>query len=209
MQMNETDRNDAEGLAQIMRTGWYRPVHVKSLDAHRARALLGARAQLVRSKALETEYQSFRAAAAADQPPDAEGAQTQDFEREVARLTALSLADLGARLGAAATDITPAVLARRTQRFKRDPPVAAYARARGAFRCEVPGGVHPAFEDRDGRPYSKVHRIEPLAEGGPDTPANVASVCPAHRREAHHGRQAGEIRATLAGLRRLEPDRFR
>ena len=30
-----------------MRTGWYRPVHVKSFDAHRARALLGARAQLV------------------------------------------------------------------------------------------------------------------------------------------------------------------
>ncbi len=32
MQMNKTDQNDAEGLAQIMRTGWYRPVHVKSLD---------------------------------------------------------------------------------------------------------------------------------------------------------------------------------
>src|SRR3954454_16126176 len=47
MQMNKTDQNDAEGLAQIMRTGWYRPVHVKSFDAHRARALLGARAQLV------------------------------------------------------------------------------------------------------------------------------------------------------------------
>ncbi|WP_221300187.1 IS110 family RNA-guided transposase, partial [Muricoccus pecuniae] len=47
MQMNKTDQNDAEDLAQIMRTGWYRPVHVKSLDAHRARALLGARAQLV------------------------------------------------------------------------------------------------------------------------------------------------------------------
>jgi transposase len=30
-----------------MRTGWYRSVHVKSFDAHRARALLGARAQLV------------------------------------------------------------------------------------------------------------------------------------------------------------------
>jgi transposase len=42
MQMNKTDQNDAEGLAQIMRTGWYRSVHVKSLDAHRARALLGA-----------------------------------------------------------------------------------------------------------------------------------------------------------------------
>jgi transposase len=47
MQMNKTDQNDAEGLAQIMRTGWYRSVHVKSLDAHRARTLLGARAQLV------------------------------------------------------------------------------------------------------------------------------------------------------------------
>ena len=47
MQINKTDQNDAEGLAQIMRTGWYRPVHVKSFDSHRARALLGARAQLV------------------------------------------------------------------------------------------------------------------------------------------------------------------
>lgn len=47
MQLNKTDQNDAEGLAQIMRTGWYRSVHVKSFDTHRARALLGARAQLV------------------------------------------------------------------------------------------------------------------------------------------------------------------
>ncbi len=47
MQLNKTDQNDAEGLAQVVRTGWYRSVHVKSMDAHRARALLGARAQLV------------------------------------------------------------------------------------------------------------------------------------------------------------------
>ena len=47
MQINKTDQNDAEGLAQIVRTGWYRSVHVKSPDAHRARALLGARTQLV------------------------------------------------------------------------------------------------------------------------------------------------------------------
>jgi transposase len=47
MQINKTDQNDAEGLAHIMRTGWYRAVHVKSLDCHRARALLGARTQLV------------------------------------------------------------------------------------------------------------------------------------------------------------------
>jgi transposase len=47
MQINKTDQNDAEGLAQIVRTGWYRSVHVKSLDSHRVRAILGARAQLV------------------------------------------------------------------------------------------------------------------------------------------------------------------
>jgi len=47
MQLNKTDRNDAEGIAHIMRTGWYRPVSVKSFDAHRVRALLGARLQLV------------------------------------------------------------------------------------------------------------------------------------------------------------------
>jgi transposase len=47
MQINKTDQNDAEGLAQVMRMGWYRAVHVKSFATHRARALLGARAQLV------------------------------------------------------------------------------------------------------------------------------------------------------------------
>jgi transposase len=47
MRLNKTDQNDAEGLAQVVRTRWYRSVHVKSLDAHQARSLLGARAQLV------------------------------------------------------------------------------------------------------------------------------------------------------------------
>lgn len=47
MQINKTDRNDAFGIAQIMRTGWYRGVGVKSLDNHKIRAVLGARAQLV------------------------------------------------------------------------------------------------------------------------------------------------------------------
>lgn len=47
MQVNKTDRNDALGLAQIMRTGWYREVGVKSIENHKVRAVLGARAQLV------------------------------------------------------------------------------------------------------------------------------------------------------------------
>lgn len=37
---NKTDRNDARGIAQMMRTGWYRRVHVKSREARELRLLL-------------------------------------------------------------------------------------------------------------------------------------------------------------------------
>ena len=47
MQVNKTDSNDAHGLAQIVRTGWYREVTVKGWEAHRIRALIGARARVV------------------------------------------------------------------------------------------------------------------------------------------------------------------
>ena len=40
---NKTDRNDARALAQIMRTGWFRQVHVKSRQARLWRSLLVAR----------------------------------------------------------------------------------------------------------------------------------------------------------------------
>src|SRR6266513_2063698 len=47
LQINKTDANDAFGLAQVVRTGWYREVAVKSMDAHTLRMLLVARARLV------------------------------------------------------------------------------------------------------------------------------------------------------------------
>ena len=43
----KTDRNDARGMAQLMRMGWFRPVHVKTLQAQEIRALLTARKLLV------------------------------------------------------------------------------------------------------------------------------------------------------------------
>jgi transposase len=45
----KTDRNDARGIAQLMRLGWFRPVHCKSLPAQELRAVLTAR-KLVRGK---------------------------------------------------------------------------------------------------------------------------------------------------------------
>ena len=51
---NKTDRNDARGLAQIIRTGWYRAVHVKSPTCRSWRALLTAR-RLVLNKTRDVE----------------------------------------------------------------------------------------------------------------------------------------------------------
>src|SRR4051812_29616955 len=47
LQANKTDANDARGIAQVVRSGWYREVAVKSVESCRIRALLSARGQLV------------------------------------------------------------------------------------------------------------------------------------------------------------------
>jgi transposase len=47
---NKTDRNDAAGLAQIVRTGWFKQVSIKSRAGYERRSLLAAREALVRSR---------------------------------------------------------------------------------------------------------------------------------------------------------------
>jgi len=50
----KTDRKDAQGIAQLMRLGWFRTVHCKSLAAQETRALLTAR-KLLQSKLQDVE----------------------------------------------------------------------------------------------------------------------------------------------------------
>lgn len=50
----KTDRKDARGIAQLMRLGWFRPVHCKSLPAQELRAILTAR-KLVQGKRHDLE----------------------------------------------------------------------------------------------------------------------------------------------------------
>jgi transposase len=50
----KTDRNDARGIAQLMRLGWFRPVHCKSIAAQEMRALLTAR-KLIQAKLFDVE----------------------------------------------------------------------------------------------------------------------------------------------------------
>jgi transposase len=53
-QINKTDRKDARGIAQMMRAGLYRPVHVKTLRSQKLRMLLTHR-KLLQSKAIAIE----------------------------------------------------------------------------------------------------------------------------------------------------------
>src|ERR1700742_4083247 len=50
----KSDRNDARGIAQLMRLGWFRPVHCKSMNAQEVRAMLTAR-KLVQTKLRDVE----------------------------------------------------------------------------------------------------------------------------------------------------------
>src|SRR6202045_3351326 len=53
-QVNKSDRNDARGIAQMMRVGLFQPVHVKTLASQKRRALLAAR-KILQEKALAIE----------------------------------------------------------------------------------------------------------------------------------------------------------
>lgn len=53
---NKTDKNDARGIAQILRSGWYSRVHVKSMRSHEIRALLSSR-KAVLSKCIDLEQE--------------------------------------------------------------------------------------------------------------------------------------------------------
>ncbi len=46
----KSDKADAWALAEMLRTGWFTAVHVKSVDSHRIKTLLGARDQLIKVK---------------------------------------------------------------------------------------------------------------------------------------------------------------
>jgi transposase len=51
----KTDRKDARGIAQLLRMGWFRPVHCKSVGSQEVRALLVAR-KLMLGKLLDVEF---------------------------------------------------------------------------------------------------------------------------------------------------------
>ena len=60
VRMNKSDQNDARGLAELVRVGWYREVKVKSEESQKIRAILVARARLVSMRRdIENQFRSL------------------------------------------------------------------------------------------------------------------------------------------------------
>jgi len=53
---NKTDKNDARGIAQVLRSGWFSEVHIKSRNSHYDRALLTSRKTVLR-KCIDLEQE--------------------------------------------------------------------------------------------------------------------------------------------------------
>lgn len=51
---NKTDKHDARGIAQLLRSGWYSQVHIKSMESHHIRMLLSSR-RTVLDKCIDLE----------------------------------------------------------------------------------------------------------------------------------------------------------
>lgn len=95
----------------------------------------------------------------------------------------------------------PATRTQSTRAYDRNPLVIAIARLRASHRCEIANCTHPTFETSERVQYTEVHHIVPLAEGGEDSIANVACLCPAHHREVHLGVRSQQLTAHLVELR--------
>src|SRR5262249_49742086 len=120
-------------------------------------------------------------------------------EDEALRLEELTLDELLVRYAVqyAQNSRRPSTRLLSARSYERNPLVIAIARLRASHRCEVPQCAHPTFETIGGIPYTEVHHIIPLADGGEDTIGNAVCLCPAHHREAHLGTRAAELTALL------------
>ncbi len=154
----------------------------------------------LREQELEAEFAMLWGAHSPDNKPvDEAEAITGKVTADASRLAVLSLEELVARYeqGKQTKPKKPKAKPARTRLYERDPLVVAIAKKRADFRCEVPNCQHPVFYDSQGTPYSEVHHLIMLADGGEDSLDNVACLCPGHHREIHFGAERGKLTSIL------------
>jgi transposase len=84
---HKTDRNDARGLAHLARTGFFKPVHVKSLSAHGVRSLIIASKKLVGQRvALENQIWGLAVVFGSDCPARSPQPSSTRLSRQVRAL---------------------------------------------------------------------------------------------------------------------------
>jgi hypothetical protein len=159
----------------------------------------------LRVSELDREFaRLWRTPAEVDAPPSDMGDQDEALEVQANKLIEIGLAQLMEkyRLELETRPSRPNTKNTVTRTYERSPLVVAIAKLRAGHRCEVPNCNHPTFICADGTPYTEVHHIEPLSEGGEDVLENVACLCAGHHREIHVGQRAKELVASLHAARR-------
>ena len=117
--INKSDASDAEGLAQLARTGWFAPVHIRSIEADRVRTLVAARERLIRlRKDLEGYVRGVVKTFGIRMVGVKQGGLRQNFRDQLAaagekdpvlNVLADSFSDIHARLCQAAADLEKAL----------------------------------------------------------------------------------------------------
>jgi 5-methylcytosine-specific restriction endonuclease McrA len=163
-----------------------------------------AKTSALRMDALASEFKRIWSVAAFDAviPPELNATEAI-VEDEAGRLEELDLEKLIEKYAVqiAERPRRPSTRMLSARAYERNPLVIAIARMRASYRCEVQECAHPPFEISDGVPYTEVHHIVPLAEGGEDSIENVACLCAAHHREVHLGTKATELTEQLKAIR--------
>lgn len=79
---------------------------------------------------------------------------------------------------------------------RRSKAVHRYALLRAEGICELCAAPAP-FECERGIPFLEVHHLHRLADDGPDTPENVAAICPNCHRAVHYAGHRIQLQSTL------------
>jgi HNH endonuclease len=87
-----------------------------------------------------------------------------------------------------------------TNGYLRDSRVRKYVLNHADGVCEIDGCDKAVFFKPNGKGYLESHHIVPVSEKGKDEVENVVALCPNHHREAHHGKDAKNLRVTLLAL---------
>ncbi len=154
--------------------------------------------QTIDLRRLEADYSRLWGSTTIEQSA---GAAASSLDAEVERLSKKPLDEL---MSAYQRQQRERKVARRratTVVYDRRPIVVTITRSRAGFRCEAPECTSTAFIGNDGKPFTEVHHLVRLADGGPDTIDNTVCVCPNHHRELHHGADRGRLTETLVQLR--------